>query len=161
MKYIKEYKLFESISSSKDFFYDKVNHKLIQDLKDLSLSLFDDNEDLCLVYGIDTKNQKIMYGFYRTKDEKIKIHNDISDFEREIALSRRLPKEIEHWMRYYKPYLIKSIDEYKSGGLKYHFLLHKGEAGTSDFEILHGEEVQEILDILRERYPDERIDIST
>ena len=105
MKHLKTYKIFESKENlTKDYFVDKVNHELIQNLKDISLDLLDEIDDLQLVYNVTTKgfpgpNHKVIYGFYRTSDEKIPNH--LSDFEREFVENRKLPKEWEHWMSYY------------------------------------------------------------
>ena len=119
MKHLKTYKIFESKENlTKDYFVDKVNHELIQNLKDISLDLLDDINDLELVYTVNTSYHKVLYGFYRTSDENLPDARDytnaISELERELLVNRQVPKEYEHWMSYYDEHTENAIKEYKS-----------------------------------------------
>jgi len=158
MKYLIKYKLFESKENlTKDYFIDKVNEELIQNLKDISLDLLDEIDDLQLVYTVNTKHHKVLYGFYRTSEEKIPDH--LSEFEREFVEGRKPPKEWAHWMSYYDEHRERSINEYETGGLSYNFAFHKGETRTESFEVLSETEHDEILIRIRSMYPDESINL--
>jgi len=158
MKHLKSYRIFESKENlTKDYFIDKVNHELIQNLKDISLDLLDDIDDLQLVYNVNTKYHKVIYGFYRTSEEK--VPDNLSDFEREFVESRKLPKEWEHWMSYYDEHRERAIKEYEDSGLSYSFAFHKGETRTESFKVLNETEHDEILIRIRSMYPNESIDI--
>jgi len=56
MKHLKPYKIFES--------KDKINHELIQNLKDISLDLLDDYPNLQLVYRVDIGSDKALRGLF-------------------------------------------------------------------------------------------------
>jgi len=164
MKHLKTYKIFESKENlTKDYFVDKVNHELIQNLKDISLDLLDDINDLELVYTVNTSYHKVLYGFYRTSDENLPDARDytnaISELERELLVNRQVPKEYEHWMSYYDEHTENAIKEYKSDGLSYSFAFHKGKIRTESFEVLSEIEHDDILIRIRSMYPNESINI--
>ena len=163
MKCLKSYKIFENEkpNPTKDFFKDKINNSLIQDLKDLSLELLDEHDDLQLTYSILTNDKgfsPILMGFYRIKDEKLPDH--LSDIEREFVQSRQLPKEWEHWTNFYDEYRQEAIENYEKNGLIYRIGFYSGQPREESFNVLKEEYFKHIIDRLREMYPQERIEIT-
>jgi hypothetical protein len=167
MKHLKTYKIFESKENlTKDYFVDKVNHELIQNLKDISLDLLDDINNLELVYTVNTSYHKVLYGFYRTSDENFPDNLSELELERELLLNRLYAennlaqtKEHEHWMSYYDEHTENAIKEYKSDGLSYSFAFHKGKIRTESFEVLSEIEHDDTLIRIRSMYPNESINI--
>jgi hypothetical protein len=159
MKHLKSYKLFESNNQTENFFRDKINWDLINNLKDLSLEYLDDGGKLLFSAEIGKEDLDLMLGTFFTKEEPLDPSVGMSEFETRMAKRMRdqFPKDSITFVDLFPEFLEKAVKSWeKTKKIKYGFCLY--EPGYFN---QHREKdmiaTKEVLRRITGMYPDEKI----
>lgn len=163
MKYLKGYKLFESVNNTEEFFRDKINWDLIDTLKDLSQDCLDEGGKLLFSIEVSKSNSqdyhRLVYGTFFTREEDFDPSIEVGPYEAELAKRMRdaMPKEDITFVNLYPQFLEKAIKSWESTKtLVYGFNLYEPGYFNQHREI-DDKSSLEVLKRIKRMYPKEKI----